>query len=119
MRFQVFNRLSVARIELVKDEESTASGKKPGANRGSHMKSSPSRILFSSFLLNILLLIRPADADPGRLDNSFNSGSGIDGDVSSLVLQPDGKVLIGGFFSTVQGTSRNSIARLDAEGRLD
>jgi uncharacterized delta-60 repeat protein len=58
----------------------------------------------------------------GSLDNSFNAGTGADGGdgtVYSVGLQPDGKVLIGGYFLTVNGTNRNGIARLNANGSLD
>ncbi len=51
----------------------------------------------------------------GSLDNAF---TGVDG-VNSVVLQPDGKVLIGGTFTMVHGTSRHRIARLHADGSLD
>ena len=36
-----------------------------------------------------------------------------------VALQPDGKVLIGGGFTTVNGTNRSGIARLNANGSLD
>jgi uncharacterized delta-60 repeat protein len=39
--------------------------------------------------------------------------------ISSLALQPDGKVLIAGWFKTVDGVDRNGIARLNANGTLD
>jgi uncharacterized delta-60 repeat protein len=55
----------------------------------------------------------------GSLDGSFNPGSGVNGPISAVALQPDGKVLIGGDFTTVNGTNRNRIARLDADGGLD
>jgi uncharacterized delta-60 repeat protein len=55
----------------------------------------------------------------GTLDNTFNPGTGSNGSVFSLALQPDGKVLIGGQFTTYNGTSRNFIARLNADGTLD
>jgi len=55
----------------------------------------------------------------GSLDASFNPGTGANSFVESLALQPDGKVLVGGFFSTYNSTSRNSIARLNADGSLD
>ncbi|MCA3067815.1 MAG: delta-60 repeat domain-containing protein, partial [Rhodocyclaceae bacterium] len=55
----------------------------------------------------------------GTLDNTFNPGTGANSEVYSLALQPDGKVLIGGSFTTYNGTSRNYIARLNADGTLD
>jgi uncharacterized delta-60 repeat protein len=56
----------------------------------------------------------------GSLDTTFLNGlSGADGAVYSIALQPDGRVLIGGNFTTVNGTSRNRIARLNADGSLD
>ena len=60
----------------------------------------------------------------GSLDPSFNPGSGIPGvrtglGLNALVLQPDGKILIGGFFSKYDGVSRHGIARLNSDGSLD
>ena len=55
----------------------------------------------------------------GSLDSSFNPGTGANGNVSSVVVQSDGKVLIGGYFTTINGTNRNRIARLNANGSLD
>ena len=56
----------------------------------------------------------------GSLDGSFNPGMGISGgSVASMALQSDGKVLIGGNFTAVNGTNRNRIARLNAGGSLD
>ncbi|HEX3228065.1 MAG TPA: delta-60 repeat domain-containing protein, partial [Pyrinomonadaceae bacterium] len=56
----------------------------------------------------------------GTLDASFlAAGSGINGDVFSLALQTDGKTLIGGFFTSVNGTARNGIARLNSDGTND
>ena len=55
----------------------------------------------------------------GSLDNSFNVGSGANNSVYVISLQTDGKILIGGEFTTYNGTSRNRIARLNADGSLD
>jgi uncharacterized delta-60 repeat protein len=38
---------------------------------------------------------------------------------AAFALQSDGRILIGGTFSTYDGVSRNGIARLDANGNLD
>jgi uncharacterized delta-60 repeat protein len=56
----------------------------------------------------------------GSLDTGFlATGAGADGDVLSVVLQSDGKVLIGGWFTTYNGTSRGHVARLNSDGSLD
>lgn len=50
----------------------------------------------------------------GSLDTSFNAGSGANAVVYSIALQPDGKALIGGNFTTYNGTFVNRIARIHA-----
>ena len=56
----------------------------------------------------------------GTLDTTFlSSGSGANGDVSALALQSDGKIVIGGNFTSVNDTARNRIARLNSDGTLD
>ena len=55
----------------------------------------------------------------GTLDTSFNVGSGANIGISDIVLQPDGKILIGGSFTAYNGTSRNHFARLNSNGLLD
>jgi uncharacterized delta-60 repeat protein len=56
----------------------------------------------------------------GVLDTSFlGSGSGATNRVYAVVLQPDGKVLIGGLFETCDGTDCKYLARLESDGSLD
>ena len=55
----------------------------------------------------------------GTLDMTFDPGTGTNLRVSAVPIQPDGKVLIGGDFTQVNGTSRNRIARLNTDGTLD
>ena len=55
----------------------------------------------------------------GSLDTGFNPGMGANGSVRTLVLNPDGKILIGGLFTSFNGTARNRLARLNADGSLD
>lgn len=59
----------------------------------------------------------------GTLDATFNPGTGATGqyfsEVNSIAMQTDGKVIIGGNFETYNGTSRNNIARINADGTLD
>ena len=56
----------------------------------------------------------------GSLDTTFLNGlAGATSIVQSIAVQPDGRVLIGGEFTTVNGVSRNRIARLNADGSVD
>jgi len=57
----------------------------------------------------------------GSLDHGFNPNSNkvVVGIVTCLAVQADGKVLIGGAFTTMGGAVRNRIARLNADGSLD
>jgi uncharacterized delta-60 repeat protein len=56
----------------------------------------------------------------GTLDTSFNTGTGIsETDIEAVALQTDGKILIGGGFSTFNGQTVNRIARLNSNGSLD
>jgi uncharacterized delta-60 repeat protein len=57
----------------------------------------------------------------GSLDTSFttNLGTGFDGTISSVALEPDGQIVVGGIFNNVNGTTANRIARLNANGTLD
>lgn len=55
----------------------------------------------------------------GTLDATFNPGPGPAGELISVAVQSDGKILIGGGFKSVRGVSRGSIARLHQDGTLD
>jgi uncharacterized delta-60 repeat protein len=59
----------------------------------------------------------------GTIDSEFNPN--IDGQVGVIVLQPDGRILVGGTFNSVApvgataSTSRSNALRLNANGTLD
>ncbi len=55
-----------------------------------------------------------ADADFGKMEG----GVATNGSVSALALQPDGSIIVGGFFTTFYGQPRRSIARLGADGTV-
>jgi len=55
----------------------------------------------------------------GSLDTAFNPTGGMDGSVRALALDSSGKLYAGGYFLTVNGTARNNIARMNADGSLD
>jgi uncharacterized delta-60 repeat protein len=58
----------------------------------------------------------------GTLDNDFNGG--VEGPpsvapVSSVTVQADGKILVGGLFTTLGGQPRANMGRLNADGTVD
>ena len=55
----------------------------------------------------------------GTIDNTFNIGAGFTGGVTTLALQPDGKILVGGAFTSYSGVTRNRIVRLNSDGTID
>lgn len=61
---------------------------------------------------------------PGNIDTSFGADEkGTDTSVTSIVVQPDGKILLGGIFTTVSDGNathnRSRIARLNPDGSID
>src|SRR2546426_218868 len=55
----------------------------------------------------------------GTVDTSFDTSSGANDVVYSVALQTDGKVLIGGAFTSFGGTGRARVARLNSNGTPD
>ena len=49
------------------------------------------------------------------VSSAFAGGEGVNGEVNAVVVQTDGKIVIGGRFTAVNGIPRNNIARLNAE----
>ncbi len=61
--------------------------------------------------------VSPAD---GELDPTLNvTIDSIPGNVRATVVQPDGKILVGGYFRSVNDERQKSIARLNADFTLD
>jgi len=57
--------------------------------------------------------------EDGTVDNTFNMGTGANFETNVILLQPDGKILLGGDFTGFNGVARRSIARLNEDGSLD
>ncbi|HTL16921.1 MAG TPA: delta-60 repeat domain-containing protein, partial [Patescibacteria group bacterium] len=62
----------------------------------------------------------------GEPDTNFNTTVDLNqllpeqgGYINSLLVQPDGKIVVGGVFSWLAGDFRNNLARLNADGTLD
>lgn len=55
----------------------------------------------------------------GSLDASFNLGAGFDAPVNALVLQADGKLLVGGGFRSFNNQAVSPVVRLNSNGSPD
>jgi len=56
----------------------------------------------------------------GLLDPTFNIGNGFNNDVNSILIQPDGKIIVGGYFNSYGSTpSLGHICRLNTDGTID
>ena len=55
----------------------------------------------------------------GEMDDSFDSGVGFDASARTVVIQDDGKILVGGFFSSYNGNDATRLVRLLSDGGLD
>jgi len=55
----------------------------------------------------------------GTLDTTFTTGTGADGGISTVVVQADGRILVGGYLTTWNTAAVGRIVRLNADGTLD
>jgi uncharacterized delta-60 repeat protein len=73
---------------------------------------------FSSYAGNPSNRLARINTD-GSYDLTFNIGTGANDAVFGAAVQADGKIVIVGPFSTVNGATHNGIARLNANGSID
>lgn len=78
-------------------------------------------LVFWLLLASICSFAQPGTLDPNfnPTDAGFSIGDGINGIVRTTAVQPDGKILVAGWFYAYDGTNRYRIARLNADGTLD
>lgn len=92
--------LNITNVEILPDEKVLISGN------------------FTSF--NGVATNRIARLFPdGSIDTGFNVGSGFNDDVNAMVLQQDGKIILGGKFTVYNETNANRIIRLNQDGTTD
>lgn len=70
---------------------------------------------FNGVNCNSIIRLNP----DGSVDNSFNSGSGTNSNIYSIVVQSDGKILVGGNFYSFNGSGKSYLVRLNSNGSID
>ncbi len=91
------------------------------------METITGQLLIAVCVLAIALVLagcpNPSKSTPpppsGSLDTSFATGTGANGAVYSMAVQSNGQILIGGSFTSYNGTPCGGIARLNADGTVD
>src|SRR5207253_895839 len=83
-----------------------------------HCLRAAARVLFAALCAIVFTAprVHAAAGDLDPLDASIAGGSKA---VEAIAVQPDGKTIIGGSFTSVLGVTRNYIARFNADGTLD
>lgn len=55
----------------------------------------------------------------GNIDEAFHTGLGFNGKVYTSYIQPDGKIIVGGSFTTYNGVNAGRLIRLNSDGSHD
>jgi hypothetical protein len=55
----------------------------------------------------------------GNRDNTFNTGTGLNGTAMTLIVSPDNKIILGGSFTQYNNKPVSNIVRLNANGNAD
>jgi uncharacterized delta-60 repeat protein len=87
-----------------------------------HLNDWPRRVVRLALLICVLLSRaddRTEASQPGTLDRSFHPGPTMNGEVWTLGVQTDGRVLVAGNFTEIQGVPRRWLARLNADNTVD
>lgn len=124
--FTSFNGIAMNRIARLNADGSLDTSFNPGSGFNSDVTTlvlqPDGKIItggsFTSFDGTVINRIARLNSN-GSIDTSFNPGSGFDNSVSAIALQPDGKIIIGGYFTSLNGTAINRIARLNDDGSID
>ena len=74
--------------------------------------------IFTSYDFTNAFYIVRLNSD-GSIDNTFVVGNGFNGRVNTIQIQSDGKILVGGIFSSYNEIPSNNIIRLNSDGSID
>lgn len=75
--------------------------------------------IFTSIVFFILTAAFAKAQSAGELDTTFHSGWFANGNINCAVLQPDGKIIVAGAFTTFNHTHANKIVRLYPDLTVD
>ncbi len=76
------------------------------------------RLPDGKFIVNAVNKIYKLNSD-GTIDSSFYTGAGTDHPIQSVLIQSNGKIILGGYFTEYDGITFQRILRLEADGNID
>jgi uncharacterized delta-60 repeat protein len=74
---------------------------------------------FRYYVMITVLSVTPLFMRGALLDPKFHAGTGADGGVSELAVQPNGRILVAGGFETFDNVKRPNLVRLFPNGKID
>ena len=74
--------------------------------------------LFTAYASNARPSFRMLDSS-GSISSSYNIGNGVNDYVTTIATQSDGKILVGGAFSTYSGSTSPRLVRINTNGTRD
>ncbi|BFM42764.1 hypothetical protein CFS9_14050 [Flavobacterium sp. CFS9] len=124
--FTKYNNITVNRVACILSDGSLDSSFNTGSGSSANITNanvmSDGRILltgnfsiFNTIAANRIVCLLPN----GKVDTGFNTGSGFNEDVNAVVVQSDGKIIIGGKFTSYNGSITNRLVRLNQDGTID
>ena len=87
------------------------------ASAGRRLVGEGGSLITALYALLVALLVCLPSTSRAQLVDSFDPNA--NDDVRAIAVQADGKILVGGVFTSIGGQTRNRIARLKPDGSLD
>ncbi len=122
--FQSFNGVSRNRLVRLNSDGSVDTGFVPPAspidNSGAFRLALAANndVVVYSYFNNSRNFINKLNS-VGSIDPAFNIGTGFNGGISDIEIQPDGKILVAGNFTEFNGQSVGYVVRLNSDGSLE
>jgi uncharacterized delta-60 repeat protein len=77
------------------------------------------KVFFVAGIFNLFFFASHVFSQASLFDSSFQIGAGANGAVNAILVQQDGKILVGGEFTVIAGQTNAYLARLNSDGQLD
>ena len=77
------------------------------------------KVFFVAGIFNLFFFASHVFSQASLFDSSFQIGAGANGAVNAILVQQDGKIMVGGEFTVIVGQTNAYLGRLNSDGQLD